>query len=289
MANHTKTNRKKTNSMFLTSIGIIIFFVIAFWNQPVYRSYTLHTDKIQNNIKLIHISDLHSSIYGKDQRKLIQKVSDHNPDIIVLTGDIVDNIEPEDGALLFVEGLTDRYPMYYVSGNHEHWHHDYKSVIKKLEDRGVIILENKYEEVNIKGETIVLAGIMDPDYYIKEQSEKAVRQSLETSDIKNKELVLKGLFTILLAHRPEYHKIYQEYPIDLVLSGHSHGGQARMPFFLNGIYSPGQGFFPEFAGGQYDFQTYQLIVSRGLSFNIRFPRVFNPPEIVVINVFGGER
>ena len=94
-------------------------------------------------------------------------------------------------------------------------------------------------------------------------------------------------FKILLAHRPELIELYKKFSFDLVLSGHSHGGQMRVPFILNGLYAPNQGLFPKYAGGSYKHNSMIHIVSRGASFNPRLPRVFNPPEIVIIDIKGG--
>jgi predicted MPP superfamily phosphohydrolase len=284
----TDIDKRKRRRMLLISILILTFIIKAFWNQPVYKKYTIESNKIQNSITIVQISDLHSSIYGKNQAKLIKMVEDVNPDIIALTGDIVDDVESEDGAYLLIEGLVDKYPMYYVSGNHEVWHKESSVVFEELDKRGVIILNNTYEEICIRDEKIILAGIMEANVQRRSISEEDITKQIEVLGIKDSELTKEQDFTILLAHRPEFHELYKELPIDLALSGHAHGGQVRIPYILNGLYAPDQGFFPHYAGGIYDFQKYKMIVSRGLSFNLRLPRIFNPPEIVVITVIGGK-
>ena len=126
---------------------------------------------------------------------------------------------------------------------------------------------------------------MDPANGKEKAKESTVKAELELTGLAT---LNSNLYTILLSHRPEFFELYEEYPIDLTLSGHAHGGQVRVPFLINGLFAPDQGYKPEHAGGYYQLDSYELIVSRGLSLNPRLPRIFNPPEVVVIQVNGGE-
>lgn len=280
----TKTKGKKRAKMTLYISIVIIFFMITFWNQPVYRNYTITTDKRQKGFTIVQLSDLHSTSYGNNQKRLIKKIDKVQPDIIVLTGDIVDDIEEEDNAYILMTDLVTKYPLYYVDGNHEVWHHDTEKVYQAISDIGVHILKNTYDTISINGEDIILAGIMDPSLIRQTAKESNVKSKLDSTGLKT---LNSNLYTILLTHRPEYADLYEEYPIDLALAGHTHGGQVRIPFLLNGLYAPDQGYKPEYAGGYYQLESYELIVSRGLSLNPSLPRVFNPPEVVVIQVNGG--
>jgi len=279
-----KTKRKKWIKMIIFIGLIAMFFLVTFWNQPVYRNYTITTNKVQNGFKIVHLSDLHSTSYGKNQKRLIKKIDEAQPAIIILTGDIVDDIAEEENAYILMKDLVTKYPLYYVDGNHEVWHSETERLYQEISDIGVHILKNNVEIISVNGEDILLAGIMDPSDRKKKTKESNVRSKLEATGLKT---LNSDLYTILLTHRPEYFELYEEYPIDLALAGHAHGGQVRIPFFVNGLYAPDQGYKPEHAGGYYQLESYDLIVSRGLSLNPILPRIFNPPEVVVIQVNGG--
>ena len=279
-----KTKRKKRAKMIIYISIVVVIFMFIFWNQPVYRNYTITSEKINNGFTIVQISDLHSTTYGKNQKRLIDKIDKANPDIILLTGDIVDDIEDEENAYILMEDLVAKYPLYYVDGNHEVWHDETEKVYEEIRKIGVTILENTYETIFINGDEIILAGIMDPSERKAKAKTTNVINKLEKTGLASLE---SDLFTILLTHRPEYFDLYEQYPLDLVLAGHAHGGQVRIPFLVNGLYAPDQGYKPDHAGGYYTQETYEMIVSRGLSLNPNLPRVFNPPEVVVIRVNGG--
>lgn len=279
-----KANRKKRTKMTIFISIVIALFAVVFWNQPIYRNYTLTTNKLTNGFTIVHLSDLHSTSYGKDQKRLIKKINKVKPDLIVYTGDIVDDLVDEEAAYVLMKELATKYPSYYVDGNHEVWHPETDRLYEEISAQGVTILKNTYERVSINGEDIILAGIMDPSERRQKAKQTKVEENLDLTGLNDLD---NSLYTILLTHRPEYYDLYSEYNIDLALAGHAHGGQVRIPFLVNGLYAPDQGFQPEHAGGLYNFDTYDLIVSRGLSLNPKLPRVFNPPEVVVIEVNGG--
>ena len=268
---------------------IIILFIIvtlsffAFYNGLVIRQYTIKTTNISPNkpIKIVLITDLHSCIYGTEQSELIDKVKNLNADIILLAGDIADDVTPIDGTRLFLEGLVDEVPMYYVSGNHEYWSDQMDDIKSVLRDYGVIVLEDEYKEIEINNSKFIIAGVDDPEWVKYDDRPGSAEESIEVAF---KNLEAKDGFKVLLAHRPEMIGIYKKYPFDLVVSGHAHGGQVRIPFIINGLYAPNQGWFPPYAGGEYKHGNLTHIVSRGLSYNPNLPRIFNPPEIVVINI-----
>lgn len=265
-------------------IGIIaVFFLcgIAGCVSITTAPYTLTADTFApgTSLRLIHIADLHSTIHGKNQETLIQKIRQAEPDLILLTGDIIDDRAPLAGTRLLLAGVRDTAPIYYVTGNHEYWHEDFQGIMDELRSFGVTILSDAYERIEIRGNVIIIAGVEDPyrQYFCGYDPEQALRNAFTPLE------TLEG-YKILLAHRPERIQQYKAYPFDLVLSGHAHGGQVRIPFLLNGVYAPNQGLFPRYAGGLYTHGRLTHIVSRGLSINPLLPRVFNPPELVSITV-----
>ena len=246
------------------------------------RNYEIETPKLKEHsvIKIALISDLHSTIYKKDQTMLINMIKDIEPDLIIVSGDLYDSTVPATGAQLLLSGISGIAPVYYVTGNHEYWSGRVDEIREELESYSVIILSDAYVEVDVKNNTIILAGIEDPDKKLAEDSGYNQFYSMEKAF---RELDLKVSYKILVAHRPEFVEYYERYSFDLVLSGHTHGGQIRFPPLINGLYARGQGLFPKYAGGMYKRKYFVHIVSRGLSLNYpRVPRIFNSPELVVI-------
>jgi len=271
----------KAPVIFLTLFLIIILAITAFYNGLVIRNYSLSTDKFAQgeSIRAVLISDLHSHIYGNNQNKLIEKISRQNPDIILLAGDIADDHMPIAGTELLLLGIKDVAPVFYVSGNHECWSGDIDSIKNIVKSYGVTVLEGGYEEVIINGVTVTIAGVDDPER-VRYERYSTGKSTWEVFD----ELAVKDQFKILIAHRPERIEEYKRYTFDLVVSGHSHGGQVRIPLLLNGLFAPNQGLFPKYAGGMYKHDNLTHIVSRGVSFDPLLPRIFNPPEVVVIDI-----
>jgi predicted MPP superfamily phosphohydrolase len=198
-----------------------------------------------------------------------------------MTGDIIDDAAPIIGTRLLLAGIRDVAPMYYVSGNHEYRSCAMRKIRRELQSFDVIILPDTYARISVKGNDIIIAGVDDPykrffaaPAYNQEESMKNAFRELDTV----------AAYKILLAHRPERIKRYGEYSFNLVVSGHAHGGQVRVPFILNGLFAPHQGWFPKYAGGLYRHASLTHIVSRGLSIYPNLPRIFNPPELVFIKI-----
>jgi len=262
-------------------LAIIIIYLISSCKTISTKTYQLKTALLEENkeIKIALISDLHSTIYGKDQSILINKVKNINPDLIVLSGDIFDDVVPMTGTKLFLAGISGIAPIFYVTGNHEYWSHNMREIREELVSHGVTILSDTYTIIDVNNNKIVIAGIDDPD---KRRYETANYNQNESMENAFRELDEIHLYKILIAHRPEQIKNYKKYSFDLVLSGHTHGGQVRIPYIINGLYAPNQGLFPKYAGGLYTHENLTHIISRGLSVNPRLPRIFNPPELVII-------
>lgn len=264
---------------------LIIFFSLAFYNGLVVRKYNVISNKIaaDESIRIALITDLHSHVYGDNQTKLVSLIKQQKPDIIALAGDIADDVVSIEGTKLLLDGLKGFRPLYYVTGNHEFWSGDIKNIRDTIRKYDITILENSYEQIKFKNSNIIICGIDDPDvvYYEKPDFDLQKVMNKNFTDLKD-----TSDFKLLLAHRPELIGLYKNYDFDLVLSGHAHGGQVRIPFILNGLFAPNQGWFPKYAGGQYKHGPLTHIVSRGLSYNPRLPRIFNPPELVIIDIKG---
>ena len=281
-------NRRLTRRV-MAGVVLVALCVWAFYIGLTLRTYGVETDKIPQGrrVRIVAVTDLHSHIYGEDQQPLIDMINKQQPDIIALVGDIADDEEPDDGTHLLLEGIRGIAPAYYVSGNHEYWSDNYDRIKNMMESYGVTVLDNESEDIIVNGTRLSISGVDDPymfdytedaDYLEMGDEDELFRQRFANLD--------DGVLNVLLAHRPELIELYRQYGFDLILSGHTHGGQIRVPLLINGLFAPDQGWFPKYAGGRYDIGGKMLIVSRGLSFNDLVPRVFNPPEVVVVDITG---
>lgn len=268
---------------------LFIFFLAAFDPRLSVRTYRIESPEISRQIRIALITDLHSCGYGKEQITLIRTIDRQNPDAILLGGDIFDDILEDENTTQFISGIAGRYPCFYVTGNHEYWSGadaltEKMEILKKY---GVTVLSGNTETLSIRGETVRISGIDDPDFYraYEEISQKEAKErflsQLDTVGSETED----GVFSLLLSHRPEYFPEYLKYDFDLILCGHAHGGQWRIPLLLNGLFAPDQGLFPEYAGGRYDEGSTSMIVSRGLAReSTRIPRIFNRPELVIVDI-----
>ena len=242
--------------------------------------YTVASNKLPaafEGANIVQISDLHNASFGEGQQNLIKKVEHANPDAIFLTGDLVDSNRYDlDVSLTLVDALVEMSDVYYVLGNHEVASNKIDEINRELEKRGVTVLMNESVAWQRDGESVEIAGIVDPLLNPHLPEKEFTRQSLAEAE-------LTDSFTFLLAHRPELLEVYAEKQIEVVFSGHAHGGQVRIPG-LGGLLAPGQGWFPTMTQGIFERDHTQLVLSRGLG-NSTFPlRVFNLPEIVVVTL-----
>ncbi len=260
----------------LLALGLVLLLFFACSLRLKLRSYRMHSGKIKTPLRLLVLSDLHSSRFGKDQRKLLTLVEETQPDFILFPGDTVDDVLPREPALQLVGSLAQNHPCLLVTGNHEYRTYDMPALKKQLTELGVMVLENR----SAGSDQVVVHGLEDP-----EGVEDLFAARLEELG-KN---VDSGRFNILLTHRPERFEEYIPYGFDLVLSGHTHGGQWRLPGVVEGLFATGQGLFPTYVGGSYVKQSCRMIVSRGLSKkHIWIPRIFNPPEVVLVQLLPKE-
>lgn len=230
---------------------------------------------------IVHISDLHNKAFGNNQEHLLKKIESVSPDMIVITGDLIDRRKYDlDMAMVFITGAMEIAPLYYVSGNHEAWSGDYKNISRQLQNAGVKILDD--QKVNlVKGrDKVEILGLSDPDFltsnYIDGTNLSGLEEVLE-------HLADDQVFQILLSHRPELFDLYADAKMELIFAGHAHGGQVRLPF-IGGLIAPDQGLLPKYTSGSYSQNKSTLVVSRGLGNSIIPLRIFNAPEIVVVTL-----
>ena len=228
------------------------------------------------SFSLVHLSDLHNKSFGTDNKKLLEKIASANPDLVVITGDIIDSSRGgSEQALNLIRGLKEKTPVYFVPGNHEKWSGSYPVLKAKLRLAGAIILENEVVLLeNQEGRKIFLAGVDDPDFSNLEKWQ----ENLNTLSTKT-----ENYFTVLLSHRPERFEDYVAGAFNLVLAGHAHGGQWRLPL-IGGLVAPNQGLLPKYDAGLYQKVTSVMLVSRGLGNSLMPLRLFNLPEIISIKI-----
>lgn len=270
--------KKRTAALLTAGSATAGILLAALDVRLAVRHYTVESEKVDGPIRLAVLTDLHACRYGKNQEQLVAAVAAQKPDLVVMCGDIVDD-EPrmeEWRALLTVKKLADRWPVYYAAGNHEYRTGRLAEIKKLLTACGAVVLDGKCVRVAVGGQMVQIGGIDDPETGEEnwEAQLSAAGSSLDGSH-----------FSILLTHRPERVSDYADSGFDLVLAGHAHGGQWRLPGLINGVLAPNQGLFPSYAGGRYEIGGATLIVSRGLAReSTRVPRLFNRPELVVVDI-----
>lgn len=264
----------------------IILLYLYNQNTKVKESnYTVKSKKIPssfNDYKIAHISDFHNTNSKRAKTTLVKKIEENKPDVIVITGDLVDSRRTNiDTAKEFVESVKHIAPIYYVLGNHESRLTNLPELENKMQNAGAIILRNKKIKLKKNSEFIELIGLDDPAFYTAQEDANEMKSKIDEK-LKILEKT-EDKFTILLTHRPEYIETYSNNKLDLVFTGHAHGGQIRLPF-LGGIIAPGQGIFPKYTSGIYEVNNTKLVVSRGIG-NSKFPfRINNRPEIIFVKL-----
>lgn len=268
-----KATRKRTAAA-MAALVAVVFLAGAFNTGLKVRKYEIETAKVGAPVRIVLLADLHAKKYGENQQRLLRKIEKLNPDLIAIAGDLADQKEKDDGAVMLLKAIGGKYPVFYVSGNHEYLSGKPKEKKELFRANGAILLEGACREFTANGQWLNICGIDDA----AEGSSELERQLMAAipENARN--------FSVLIAHRPDFAESYKKFSYDLVLSGHTHGGQWRIPFLVNGFFAPGQGWFPDYSGGAYSFEDMTLIVSRGLANSSKLPRLFNPPEIVAVDI-----
>ncbi|MFH5836626.1 metallophosphoesterase [Proteiniclasticum sp. C24MP] len=238
--------------------------------------------------RILHISDLHNTRYGRGNSRLISKVLELNPDAIFYTGDMISRQSLEKGQFeMLIEGLSHKYPSYYVDGNHEDelYGKDKEAFISLLRRNGIRHLENEKVLLERKGDQAALYGLRLPRRYLRNTYDAQGKEILTKESLKKSLGPLHKGFTMMLAHNPLYFPVYAEYGTDLVFSGHVHGGLVRLPV-TGGVFSPDRTFFPRYARGVYEERNKKIIVSPGIG-GIKL-RIINRPAIYVVRLMRKE-
>lgn len=265
---------RKKNVIILCLVVLVGIYCIVENNILTVREFEIVSEKIPKDFsgyRIAQVSDLHNKEFGKSNKRLLEKLEASSPDIILITGDIVDSMKTDiEAALDFCKGAVLIAPTYYVNGNHESAIEDYLEFEGSLKKVGVTVLRNQSVELWEGNVTVNLIGIDDPVFtYVNEKR-------LES-------LISNEGYNILMSHRPELFEMYAKVGVDLIFSGHAHGGQFRIPF-IGGVVAPNQGFFPKYDSGLYKDGNTNMVVSRGLGNSIIPIRLNNEPEIIIVEL-----
>ncbi len=275
--------------IFILVAALVALIVWTVWDNAILEinTYTIVSDRVPpgfSGLRIAQVSDLHNTQIGDDNEKLLAKLREAEPDIIVITGDLVSVYRMDiDAALRFAERAVEIAPCYYVTGNHEAGIVEYRDLRTGLKSAGVVVLENQRILLERNGESIALIGVNDPDF--REESFTVSPAAVISGELEK--LKTEDHYTILLSHRPELFDTYEAYGIDLVFTGHAHGGQFRLPF-IGGLYAPNQGLFPQYDSGLYTQGNTNMLVSRGIGNSILPFRFNNRPEIIVVELLREE-
>ena len=273
--------KKKTIKIILVVVLLITGWII--WTNINFTTthISIKNEKIPEEFsgyKIAEIADLHNHKWGD---RLVNKIKEEQPDIIVITGDFVDSSHTDfDISMEFIENVKSIAPIYYVTGNHEAWIDNYSELETKLYEADVHMMDDTSVLLEKDNSKINLIGIQDPDFV-----ERDTFEGIQESIVKTKlqPLLDENYYNVVLCHRPELFKGYVDTGADLVLTGHAHGGQVRIPF-IGGLVAPNQGFLPEYTEGVYHEKNTDMVVSRGLGNSIIPIRINNMPELVIVTL-----
>jgi len=278
--------RPSRRTVILCSVGLAVLIALTAWivwgNTTLeVNTYTVESDKLPaafHGFRIAQVSDLHNAELGKDNAKLLAALRESAPDIIVITGDMISSGDTDvEIALAFAKEAVSIAPCYYVTGNHEARSAAYPALKKGLLEVGVTLLEDARVELEREGDTITLIGVNDPSRSAGNEADTMRRTLSRLTETD------PAHYAVLLSHRPELMDVYAECGVDLVFSGHAHGGQVRLPL-VGGLAAPNQGLFPRYDGGIYTQGDTRMAVSRGVGNSIIPVRIGNRPEVVVVEL-----
>ncbi len=273
---------RKTNSLpkkIIAAAACILTVLTLYYHENKtldISEYRMESEQIPegfDGFRIVQISDLHNASFGKENKRLLERIDDCDPDIIVVTGDIVDGYFTDIPVTLsFVRQAYELAPVYYVNGNHENDLEpaEYTELMDGLAAAGAVVLKDECIPLECKGDSITLIGLQDEN--LQGGTLRTLTQQMDPDD-----------FSLLLAHEPQYLDHYSECPVDLVLTGHAHGGLFRFPF-INGVIAPQQGFFPKYTEGMHQNGNTAMIISRGIGNSSITFRIGNQPEIVCVSL-----
>lgn len=277
---------KKNTRYVLAGIFLVLIVWTVWENTALERNtYTIRSPELPDvfdGYRIAQVSDLHNAEFGDRNQRLLEMLREAEPDMIAITGDLIDSRKTNIAvALAFAEDAVKIAPCYYVSGNHEARVSEYQDLKTSLEAAGVTVLDDARVEIEISGKSITIIGVNDPSFHADYLTSDAAVMDRKLSELSSE----AAGFTILLSHRPELFDTYADHNMNLVLSGHAHGGQFRLPL-IGGLIAPNQGLFPKYDAGLYSDGSTNMIVSRGLGNSIIPFRFNNRPEVVLIELKG---
>ena len=275
--------------LFAVPAAFLILMGIMIWmdnNRLTVSRYSVRSSGINRPIRIVLLSDLHNKQFGRRNKLLVRTILEQKPDMIAFVGDLEDRrMDYCPSSVAFLTGLAQKIPVLFVFGNQEMRGGFKSELTEELKKGGVTVLEDDMTDLNINGQRLAVMGLNDYRY------ERRAGSDCGRSKILLEQFQQKRGFRLLLTHYPHFFYYYKrnyrysDYRIDLILSGHAHGGLIRLPF-LKGAVAPGQGFFPRYTAGLYQRNGVRMIVSRGLG-NSGWPfRIFNPPEVVAVDLSG---
>ena len=277
---------KKKTICILSGILLILIVWTAWGNAALeLNTYTISSRGLPDafdGYRIAQVSDLHNAEFGDRNQRLLEMLREAEPDMIAITGDLIDSRKTNIAvALAFAEEAVKFAPCYYVSGNHEARVSEYQELKTGLEAAGVTVLDDAQVKIEVSGESITVIGVNDPSFHADYLTSDAAVMDRKLSELSSED----ASFTNLLSHRPELFDTYAAHDMDLVLTGHAHGGQFRLPL-IGGLIAPNQGLFPKYDDGLYSEGNTNMIVSRGLGNSIIPFRFNNRPEVVLIELKG---
>ena len=279
----------KNFSIILGAIILVLFVTLVIWgvycdNTIAITNYCVNITKNDAKLKFVVITDLHNKEYGEKNADLAELVKEQNPDFIAVCGDMVNRGDPDTTKMKDVlEKLSKIAPTYCCLGNHERdnaakFGTDFKS---ETNSTGAVLLDNEYIKFTKNGKSVLIGGVSDYPYYEFYTPDDDVPSRTLWEEFAEK---AKNNFTILLHHQPEYiAEDAKKTDIDLIVCGHTHGGQIQLPF-IGGVIAPNQGLFPKYDKGEFDLDGTKMIVCAGLSNTVFIPRINNQVEIGVVTV-----
>lgn len=282
-----KTLSKKKIIIIAVAAVLVAMGIWTVWGNTALEvnSYTLESAKLPDafsGFRIAHVSDFHDAEIGENNEKLVRMLRETEPDIIAITGDFIDSRRPDvEKSLAFAREMVKIAPCYYVTGNHESnlYNTHYAELEKGLIEAGINILHDSEIIIEKDGTAICVAGIDDPDFAVEQGFGKGLDMTGENIASVS---AFEG-FRILLSHRPEAFEEYVKSDMDIVLTGHAHGGQFRLPF-MGGVNAPHQGWFPEYDAGIFTEDNTNMLVSRGIGNSVIPMRFNNRPEIIVVEL-----
>ena len=279
------TGKKKRTIILAIAAVLLALVVWTVWGNTALElnTYTVGSKELPDafdGYRIAQVSDLHNAEFGDRNQRLLEMLREAEPDMIAITGDLIDSRKTNIAvALAFAEEAVKIAPCYYVSGNHEARVSEYQDLKTGLEAAGVTVLDDAQVKIEVSGESITIIGVNDPSFHADYLTSDAAVMDRKLSELSSED----AGFAIFLSHRPELFDTYVAHDMDLVLTGHAHGGQFRLPL-IGGLIAPNQGLFPKYDDGLYSEGNTNMIVSRGLGNSIIPFRFNNRPEVVLIEL-----